>query len=174
LADAIVTMVLILVQFVVGLAFSMAGVYISIKLFDLLTPNIEEWKEMKKGNVAVGLLLGAIVFSVSLGLEGGVSAIISLISSDTSPNAMVVGLLVGMLNLLISLIATVFSIYVAVKILDWMTTDIDEFAELKKGNLAVAIMMAAVLVAVSILIRGAVAGVTKIINAVALMKMAGL
>ena len=54
------------------------------------------------------------------------------------------------------MVLAILSIYVAISILDKITVDIDEFKELKRGNVAIAIIMAAVLFAVSVVIRGAV------------------
>ena len=41
-------------------------IFISIWLFTLMTKNIDEFKEIKKDNKAIGLLLAVIIFSVSL------------------------------------------------------------------------------------------------------------
>tara|TARA_B100000925_G_scaffold282132_1_gene254674 strand:+ start:442 stop:960 length:519 start_codon:yes stop_codon:yes gene_type:complete len=41
-------------------------IFISIWLFTLMTKNIDEFKEIKKNNISIGLLLGVIIFSISL------------------------------------------------------------------------------------------------------------
>lgn len=41
-------------------------IFISIWLFTLMTKNIDEFSEIKKNNISIGLLLGVIIFSVSL------------------------------------------------------------------------------------------------------------
>ena len=38
---------------------------ISLKVFDLLTP-IEEWEEVKKGNISVAIILSAIIIGTCL------------------------------------------------------------------------------------------------------------
>ena len=45
---------------------------------------------------------------------------------------------------------------IALKIFDWVTKDIDEFEELKKGNIAVAIVFFGVLLAIGLVVAAAI------------------
>ena len=51
--------------FIVIVAISII-IFISIWLFTLMTKNIDEFKEIKNNNISIGLLLGVIIFSISL------------------------------------------------------------------------------------------------------------
>lgn len=42
------------------------GIIVALKLFSLSTRNIDEWEEIKKGNLAMSIIIAAVV--VSLGL----------------------------------------------------------------------------------------------------------
>ena len=154
--NIVISLAIVFGQLVISLAFAMGSVYLGLKLFDKLTENIDEIAELKKGNVAVAILLGAIIFSIANVVEGGVTALMSSMTPGLSVPVMAAAFVIGIANLLISLILAVFTIYIALSILDKITVGIDEFKELKKGNVAVAIIMAAVLFAVSFVIRGAV------------------
>ena len=68
------------------------------------------------------------------------------------------------MTLVVGLILAIFSIYIAINVLDKITVGIDEFKELRKGNVAVAIIMAAVLFAVSFIIRGAVTNMANALS----------
>ena len=172
--DILPELAITLLQFVVGLVISMGAVYIALRTFDVFTKNLDEWKEMKKGNTAVGLLLGGIIVSISLVLERGVSTLTAPMTAGMEINTLLIALALGLVNLTVSLLASVFAIYVAMKVLDMITTDIDEMAELRKGNIAVAIMMVAVLIAVSFVVRGAVDGISSIFSSTELlMRLAG-
>lgn len=151
-------------QLILGLLLAMGSVYIGLKMFDKLTENIDEMKELAKGNVAVAILLGAIIFSIANIVEGGVSGLTSAMSPSFTPMQMLASFIIGLINLLIGLILAVISIYVALNVLDKITVGIDEFKELKKGNVAVAIMMAAVLFAVSFVIKGAVSAMASTLS----------
>ena len=156
-----VSLFIMLAQLILSLALAMGAVYIGLKLFDKLTDGIDELAELRKGNVAVAILLGAIILSIASVIDGGVSGLMSSISPEMSASHLAASIVIGICNLLLSLILAVFSIYIAITILDKITVDIDEFKELKKGNIAVAIMMAAVLIAVSVVIRAAVVGMSN-------------
>ena len=57
-------------------------------------------------------------------------------------------------------VCTIAAIYLALNILDKLTKGIDEFEELKKGNVAVALEMAGVIITVAIIIQSGVLGIT--------------
>ncbi len=152
------------VQLIVGLALAMGSVYLGLRMFDKLTEGIDEMAELKKGNVAVAILLGAIIFSIANVVEGGVAGLAKTILPGLSALEMAAALIIGLVNLTIGVILAVFALYVAVNVLDKITVGIDEFRELKKGNVAIAIMMAAVLFAVSFVIRTAVAGMANALS----------
>jgi len=146
------------IQFVIGLILAMGAVYIGLKMFDKITKDIDEWDEIKKGNAAVGIVMAAVIISIANVIQSGVQNITSCLDGDDSFGVACIGLLVGIVNLLIALVAAVIAIYIAIRVLDKITTDIDEMAELKKGNIAVAIIIAGVLFAVSFVISSAVSG----------------
>ena len=143
-------------QLAIGLLLAMGSVYLGIKMFDKLTEGIDELKEIQKGNAAVAILLGAIILSIASVVEGGVYGLTQSIIPGLTPMELAAALLIGVVNLIVGVILAILSIYVAISMLDKITASIDEFKELKRGNVAVAIMMAAVIFAVSIVIRGAV------------------
>jgi uncharacterized membrane protein YjfL (UPF0719 family) len=154
-----------LVQFIVGLFLAMFSVYIGLRMFDKLTKGVNEWDEIKKGNVAVGILLAAVIISIATVVQGGVLRITASIGGGQTISVMAVGLVVGIVNLIIGLIAAIIAIYIAVRVLDKITKDIDEMKEIAKGNVAVAIIMAGVLIAVSFIISAAVAGFSNALDA---------
>jgi len=143
-------------QLIIGLVLAMVSVYLGIWMFDKLTQGINEMKELQKGNVAVAILLGAIIFSIANIVEGGVYGLTQSIIPGLTPMELAAALLIGAVNLIMGVIFAILSIYIAISMLDKITVGLDEFKELKRGNVAVAIMMAAVLLAVSFVIRGAV------------------
>ncbi|MFH1214221.1 MAG: DUF350 domain-containing protein [Candidatus Neomarinimicrobiota bacterium] len=42
------------------------GVGLAIKVFDLLSSNIDEWEEIKKGNIGVALIIVSLILMVGL------------------------------------------------------------------------------------------------------------
>ncbi len=153
-----------LLKLIVGLALAMGSVYLGLKMFDKFTDGADEMAELKKGNMAVAILLGAIILSIANVVEGGVSSLTNSMVPGLTPLELLAALFIGVVNLLLSVVLSIFSIYIAINILDRITVDIDEFKELRRGNTAVAIVMAAVLFSVSFVIKGAVAGMAAAIS----------
>jgi uncharacterized membrane protein YjfL (UPF0719 family) len=157
-------LIMALIQLVVGLVLSMGSVYIGLKMFDKLTHGIDEWKEIQKGNVAVGIVMAAVILSIATVIKSGVWSLTASIDPTAGIPIMVLGLLIGIINMLIGIAAAIISIYIAINVLDKITTEIDEMKELKKGNVAVALMVAGVLLSVSFIIAAAVDGVMNALD----------
>ncbi|VVC01069.1 Uncharacterised protein [uncultured archaeon] len=174
LGQAVVGIVAALLQLLIGLGLAMSSVYLGLRMFDRMTEGINEMDEIKKGNVAVGILMAAVVFSIANVVQRGVGNLTSSVPLTMGVGPMVVGLVIGVLQLLIAIAAAAFSINLAIKVLDKITTDIDEMKELKRGNVAVAIVMAGVLLAVSFVISSGVEGLSRAVDPVALAGALGL
>jgi len=151
-------------QLAIGLLLAMGSVYLGIRMFDKLTEGIDEMKELQKGNVAVAILLGAIILSIASVVEGGVYGLAQSLIPGLTPMELAAAILIGVVNLIVGVILAILSIYVAISMLDRITVGIDEFKELKRGNVAIAIIMAAVLLSVSFVIRGAVAAMASTLS----------
>ena len=50
----------------IALLVAVLSLFLAIKVFDKLTKGIDEWKELKKGNMAVAVFLSTIVISVAI------------------------------------------------------------------------------------------------------------
>lgn len=164
LDTAIVSVMAAVIQLIVGLALAMGAVYVAIRLFDRLTKDLNEWEEIKKGNAAVGIFMAAVIISISFVVQSGVGALLNDLNSAEDLSKVAVVFALGLVNLAIGLVAGIGSVYVAVKVFDRITTDIDEMKELEKGNVAIAIILAGVLVAVSFVIASAVTGITEALS----------
>ncbi len=149
-------------QLVVGLILAIASIYLGLSLFGKFTKGIDEEEELKKGNVAVGILMAAIILSIANVVQAGVMGLTGALTIGFSISA----ILAGLIQLLIGIILAVVAIYMAINILDKITKNIDEMEELKKGNVAVAILMAGVLIAVSFVVQAGVSGIAKAIGVV--------
>ncbi len=157
--DMVIGIALGLLKLVVGLALSMGSIYLGLKMFDRMTPGINEMEEIKKGNAAVGILMAAVVLSIATVVQSGVQAFGNNIVLGMSVPLLLVALAISTLNLLFGLIVAIAAIYIALKVLDKITADINETEEFKQGNVAVAIMEAGVLLAVSFVIQAGISGV---------------
>lgn len=54
-------------------SFSMGlGIIVAVKLFDLATPRLDEWDLIEKGNVAMAIVLAAIILAVGFVIASAV------------------------------------------------------------------------------------------------------
>ncbi|VVB70627.1 Uncharacterised protein [uncultured archaeon] len=159
---------------ILGIIFSMASVYLAIRVYDRITEGIDEIQELKKGNVAVGLLLAAIIYGISSIVASGVGNLTNLLSFDTlsgsvSASSVLVNLVLGIVQLVVSILVAVVAIYVALRVLDGITTEINEMIEIKKGNVAVAILMVAVILAVSLVVSSSLGYLSSVLGKINLL-----
>ncbi|TAJ18832.1 MAG: DUF350 domain-containing protein [Planctomycetota bacterium] len=160
----VVGLAMALVALLISLGLAMYAIKLAIKSFDTLTKDIDEQAELKKGNMAVGILLAAVIYAIANVISSGVAGLTKAIHPELSWS-FVIGVVVGLLNLVIGIKIATFTVSLAIKVLDKITTDIDEMKEVQKGNAAVAVVIAGVLISVSFIIREGVEGISSILSA---------
>ena len=152
--DIIVQVAVDLIRMMAGilaaLVFSAGALYTGMGLLDRLTSGIDEWKEIRKGNAAVGLLFATVMISMILLIGPRIAEMVYPIQNDMGLPAtqLIVLLLFTLVNYLLGLLAAIVLIYLTINLIDRITPDLEELAELKKGNLAVALILSAALVLV--------------------------
>ena len=70
------TGLIMLGHIVLGGIIAFTTIYIALQIFMWLTKDLDELKEIKENNIAVGLLLGIIIVSMALLLEPGIVTIL--------------------------------------------------------------------------------------------------
>jgi len=147
-------------QLFFGLVFAAVAILLGVKLFDRFTKDIDEMEELKRGNVAVGVLLTAVVITIAEIVGGGVGGL-----SAATVSGNLNGVLGGIVQLILSLILAVVAIFMAISIFGYVTKGIDEQAEISKGNLAVAVLLSGFLIAVGLVITSGVTAIGAAFNA---------
>jgi len=153
-----------IIQLIIAVIFAVVALYIGFYVFGKVTKDVEEQKELAKGNVAFGIVVAAIFVAIGIVVQSGVSGISVGISKAsalgfTSVDGLIV-IVVAIVQLVLGVLLAIGAIYLALSILDKLTKEIREFEELKKGNVAVALEMAGVIIAVALIIQSGVAGIT--------------
>ncbi len=138
-------------QFVISIVVAAAAAYLSVWLFDKMTRNIDEWNELRKGNLAVGVVLGAIIIGVGIVLRPALAPI--ALNLDATPlNAVAYRILLHGVQVIVGLILAVVSIGLSLWVFTRLTGTIDEWAEIGRGNVAIAAVLAGVIVATALII----------------------
>ena len=63
---------------------------------------------------------------------------------------------IGVLWAIVGGVSLAIVLPIAIKIFDWMTKDIDEVEELKKGNMAVALILFVLIMGISLVVAAAI------------------
>ena len=69
-------------------------------------------------------------------------------------------IIVAIVQLVLGVLLAIGSIYLAISIFDRLTRQIKAFEELRKGNVAVALEMAGIIIAVALIIQSGIVGIT--------------
>ena len=155
---AISEIVFAIIRFFVALFLSVGTAYCGMILLDKLTHGIDEWKEIKKGNAAVGIFFASVILSLYLFVSGALGQLILVIVPGMPLLAIGAAFVTYLMHLLLGLV----TIYLTVNVLDKMTHDVHEFEELKKGNVAVAVIISVILFTAMLAARTAIENVTMI------------
>ena len=142
--------------------------YLFIRIFNFLTKGIDDIQEIKQNNIAVSLINSAIVFSVALFIseaaDAAMEAFKNNIFSYAGPSTLTYKLTIYGIMLSHFVLAALISfavLWLAICIFMKLTTAIDEFAEIKKNNIAVGIFMAAFILSMAVIIKPGVGRLLK-------------
>lgn len=151
------------VQLVVSLALFTLAVNNGLAVVSKMIEGLDIWAEIKKKNVAVGLLAGGAVIAytnvVSGGIAGMTKGLQSLVVFDIKNGLSAI--LGGAVNLIVALAVAGLAISWTFKVMDKWTKDIDEKAEFRSGNAAIGVVYAGILIGASTLIEAGVSGVSS-------------
>ena len=153
-----------IIQLVIAIILAVAALYIGFNVLGKITKGIEEEKEIAKGNAAVGILVASVFIAIGIVVQSGVVGISKGINAALAEGLLtvtgIVIIVVSIIQLILGIVLAIAAIYLALNILDKLTKGIEEFEELKKGNVAVALEMAGVIITVAIIIQSGVLGIT--------------
>ena len=152
-----------LAQMVIAIILSAVVAFLSFYLFQWFTRDLDEWEELRQGNSAVGIVLGAILIAVALILRPALA--VETAQWDAGYQLYVRILLVEALQLAIGLILAVLALGLAVLIFAGLTRGIDEIEELKKGNVAIGGLLAGVVLGVGLMVSQAVGQIMATVTA---------
>ena len=127
-------LLLSLAQLAIAIVLSAIAAYLAFYLFQWFTRNLDEWEELRQGNAAVGIVLGAIVVSVAIVLRPALT--VNTGTWDVGGELFFRVLLTEALQLAVGLVLAIITLALALYLFAGLTRGIDEVQELKKGNLA--------------------------------------
>lgn len=155
-----------LMHFALMVLMSGGVIFWTYRTFIRANPDFDMEKKIKEGNIAVGLLVGTILFCASQILMAGTDSSIQMIRmhmlAPTEENSSVIELLLRMSgHLIASMGLAVFSISVTLRLFGRLTKHMEEGKELEKGNIAVGLLLSSVVLVSSLYIKDGVSAIMK-------------
>lgn len=153
-----------LAQLAVAIILSGVAAYLAYAVLSWFSRDLDEEDAIGKGNVAVGLVLGSSVVAVAIMLRPAL--VVDTAAWDVGSLPVAKLLLAQALQLVIGLVFAVIALVLALFLFSSLTRRIDEVAQLKDGNLAVAALLSGVVIAVGILISQALDEIIRLVSSV--------
>jgi uncharacterized membrane protein YjfL (UPF0719 family) len=138
------------------------AVYIGLFTFTRLTRNIDEVSELKRGNVAVGVTLAAM--AVVIGLV--TLKAIPIITNELLMGHILNAIILGVIQLGTNVFIAVFTQFVVIAVFNELTVrrGLNQFYELRNGNIAIGIGLAGIIIMVGLILQPSSEMVTDVIT----------
>jgi uncharacterized membrane protein YjfL (UPF0719 family) len=151
----------IIIIYIVSGIFAFLILWLAIKIFLILTSDIDEMEEIKKNNIAVSIIIATFIVSTALILQYPLKTLLNaLVASpyiaDSEINEHLLNmniLLEGIVELGVSLLGSIFVFFAGFKLFSLFTKKLNETNELKKNNIAVSILLSSFILSIMILTK---------------------
>ncbi len=148
----------------------MSGLVINLtyRIFIKANPDFDMGQEIKKGNVATGILVAVILLSASHILMAGTETSVQMfrmhmMAPDENASLLRIALLI-VSHLSLSMLLAVISISVTLRMFGRLTHEMQAGKELQKGNVAVGVLLSGVVLVSSLYVREGVSALAKALS----------
>jgi uncharacterized membrane protein YjfL (UPF0719 family) len=156
-----------LFEFTLTVVMSGVAIAYTYKVFVRANPDFDMGVEIRKGNVAVGTLMAAILVAASMILQKGLSSVVSMFRLHmTAPGqtgfnvAQLV--MISLSHLVVALIVALMTISITLRLFGKLTrAQLHAGQELEKGNVAVGVVLAAVVLVAALYVGEGVSALSK-------------
>lgn len=138
------------VQLLLAVVLSALVAYLGVWLFNRATPGLDEWAELRKGNPAVGVVMAAVVVGVAIILRPALRVVPLRLDVGTTLDV-AWRLLAQAIQVAVGLVLSLAAIAFALWLFTRLTGELDEWAEIGKGNVSVAALLAGVVIATALI-----------------------
>ena len=152
--EILIDIVFACIGIIIAMVLSAGALYSGIGILDNMTKGIDEWKLIKKGNVAVGVLYATVMASMIILIAPRILDIMFALSISMDLVPFLITLAVALFNYVLGLLISLGIIFLSINVIDKLTSDLEEFKELAKGNVAVALIMSIALLSIVYVVGG--------------------
>ena len=141
-------------EFAFCLGLGLLVAFVSFRVFPRIFSGLDAHESLSGNQVSSALVLGSMIIGVGYVVLQSVSPAVSTFQTSliNGISLMSVSLLVAYLIGYVggALLAAIFGLSLSVRVFLWLTTEIDELAEIRNNNVAVAVALSAVILTLSI------------------------
>jgi len=155
-----------LFEFALLLVMSGLIIYLTYRLFVRANPDFDMESEIKRGNIAVGILMATILYSASMILEKGLGAVVGMVRLQISaplqsglPLWELLLLILG--HLVVSMLLALFTISSTLRLFGHLGRRMAPGQELQKGNIAMGLLLSAVVLVTAFYVGEGVSALSK-------------
>ena len=150
-------------EFLLSIAMLGFGIYLNYRLIIKANPDFDMEDEIKKGNLAVGLLVAAIMLSTGMILQNVLYSVVAIFrmfinSSDGYDWKLP---LIGIGHLVMGFVIAIVTISVTLRTFGRLTRRMRDGEELQKGNIAVGVLLASVVIVSAMFVGPGVGSLSK-------------
>lgn len=154
---------------VLSLVLGVFVLFLGFRLFSRFSINIDEESELQNNNISVALLSGSLIFSLGYMMKSSVYPLVRdffniLFHFEGNAVSMLTGFGLIILQFAAALAISVCSLWLGIKGFSWLTKNIDEFEEIRRNNIAVAILMSVIIITLALFLREGVDRLLQIIR----------
>jgi uncharacterized membrane protein YjfL (UPF0719 family) len=158
-----------LFEFVLMALMSAIIIWVTYEMFVTANPDFHMGEEIKKGNLAVGTLMAAILFAASMILQKGLASVVTIfrvyLTTPTESGFTLFQLvLMSIGHLVISMVLALMTISMTLRLFGKLSRRFNDVApgkELQKGNVAMGVVLASVVLVSAMYVGEGVSALSK-------------
>ncbi|HVE13870.1 MAG TPA: DUF350 domain-containing protein [Elusimicrobiota bacterium] len=155
--------ILSLAEFGLSIVLSVFVIFWSYKSFVRATTEYDAEEEIRKGNVAVAVLLSSLMAGSAVIFQQTVYPVIGILTLGLTASGNGLGVLLGYAagQLILGFVLSVACVEAGLRLFELLTRGLEDDNHIQKGNVAVAVIMAAVVLILSMFMQEGVSSLNK-------------
>jgi len=130
---------------------------LSFKIFSLLTRKIDETKEILNNNIAISIVVASFIFGIMLLIRPAVESSMDTLGAVLSAKQAIAPDIILAISrvILFFFISSIFAfiiLLISIKSFTLLTVNIDEWAEIKKNNIAISLIICTLIISAAFLL----------------------
>ena len=155
-----------LIEFFLSALLAVFITFWSYRSFDRFNHCYDAQKEIYKGNVAVAVLMAALMYGTAMIMRESIYPVIGIVtvwftSDGESARSLFTMVSYALGHLIFGFLLSIGCVQMAMRLFGWLNRGIDEDKEIAKGNVSVAVIVSAVILIVSMFMQQGVGALTK-------------